>query len=162
MPRIKNAYTVATLLCLAPALATLQARASGLPNLDQFAGNHGDYAPGGDCNKHPRIMVDGNGLSVKNGEARYKFERFDHATNFGGTDYSGISVWLMPLYGSERPVLLTFNSGEQPGVLTVEPYDRGWAGGPPLSARHQRLVDASPYRKCEDIPGDKASGNDPT
>ncbi len=162
MPKIQDAYTVAALFCLTWVLSTLQARATGLPNLDQFVENHGNYAPGGDCNIYPSIMVDGNGLSVENGEARYKFERFHHAANFGGRDYSGISVWLMPLYGIERPLLLTFNSGEQPGVVTVEPYDRGWPGGPPLSARHQRLVDASPYRKCEDMPEQIGTATDPS
>jgi hypothetical protein len=158
----------ARILAAAPLLLTLlvifgapQARSAGLPNLDAFAGLHGLYAPGGDCSDHPRITVDGDGLSVENGDSRYEFERFDHASNFGGVDYAGSSIWLMPLHGSERPILMTFNSGEQPGVLTVEPYDRGWAGGPPLNRRHQRLVDGSPYRRCGNMEAGEAPGQDP-
>ncbi len=43
---------------------------------------------------------------------------------------------------------MAFNADEKNGVLTVEPHDEGWAGGPKLSARHQALVNGSPYRKC--------------
>ena len=44
---------------------------------------------------------------------------------------------------------MAFNADEKPGVLTVEPHDEGWKGGPPLSARHQALVKGSPYARCK-------------
>jgi hypothetical protein len=138
--------------CLVLALValsiTLPAAAIEVQNLDFMANQFGRYAPGGDCARQPRIVVDRSGLAFENGDARHKVERFDYAASFGGVHYSGIGVWLMPLYGRERPVLLNFNAEEQAGVLVVAPYDRGWPGGPPLSARHQVVVDASPYRKC--------------
>ncbi len=36
---------------------------------------------------------------------------------------------------------MAFNADEKNGLLTVEPHDEGWAGGPKLSARHQALVE---------------------
>ncbi|GAA4868786.1 hypothetical protein [Luteimonas vadosa] len=161
--QLGGAFALAIVLAIVGTLVfgSPPAAAIELPNLDQFAALHGRYAPDGDCSGHPRITVDGNGLGIENGDSRYRMGRFEHAANHGGVDYAGMSVWLMPLQGSERPLLLTFNSKEQPGVLAIEPYERGWDGGRPLSARHQRLVDASPYRLCGHAQDAEANGQDP-
>ncbi len=44
---------------------------------------------------------------------------------------------------------MTFNAGEQPGALLIEPHDEGWAGGPPLNPMNKALVDGSPYARCK-------------
>jgi hypothetical protein len=152
MSRYQQRQRSACWICVALALATLATAtpvaAIEVENLDFMALHFGRYAPGGDCARQPQVVVERTSLAFENGEARHKVERFDHAASFGGVDYRGTGVWLMPLYGRERPVLLNFNAGEQAGVLVIAPYDRGWPGGPALSARHRMLVDGSPYRKC--------------
>jgi hypothetical protein len=56
---------------------------------------------------------------------------------------------MFPYGGAERPVIFLFNEDEIPQRLRIDGFDRGWKGGPALSARHQKLVDASPYASCK-------------
>jgi hypothetical protein len=143
---IRPARLLAALLCLAclpPPASAIEVK--NLEHLDEI---HGRYAPGGDCRRQPQVVVELSGLTFQNGEARHKVARIEYAASFMGNFYEGIGVWLMPLYGNERPIVLNFNADEQRGALTIVGHDRGWKGGPPLSGRHQALVDASPYRKC--------------
>lgn len=143
----RRVHTAAALLGLA--LAAPFASAIEVPDLQHMSEHFGRYAPAGDCQRQPQIVVARTGLSFENGDARHKVARIDYAASYGGNFYEGISQWLFPLYGNERPFLMTFNAEEQRGLLTLTPHDRGWQGGPPFSARHQALVDASPYRMCK-------------
>ncbi len=63
----------------------------------------------------------------------------EFAASYGGNSYRGISQWFFPFKNSNGwPVIMAFNAGEKPGVLTIEPNDEGWKGGPPLGARNRR------------------------
>ncbi|CAN5653865.1 hypothetical protein BH23PSE2_BH23PSE2_06180 [soil metagenome] len=135
-------------LVLALTLAPSPASAIEVRNLEHLEDIFGRYAPGGDCTRQPQVLVEQSGLTFFNGAAKHKVARIDHAASFMGNYYEGIGIWLMPLYGTERPIVMNFNAGEQRGALTIEGHDRGWNGGPPLTARHQAVVDASPYRRC--------------
>jgi hypothetical protein len=141
----RHALVVLLGLVLAPPLVS----AIEVRNLEHLGELFGRYAPGDDCERQPQVVVESSGLTFLNGTAKHKVARIDHAASFMGNFYEGIGIWLMPLYGTERPIVMNFNAGEQRGALTIEGHDRGWKGGPPLSARHQALVDASPYRKCD-------------
>lgn len=132
-------------LALAPSLAG----AIEVNKLEHMEGIYGRYAPGGDCKRQPQVVAELAGLTFENGDARHKVARIEYAASYLGNSYEGIGIWLMPLYGTERPIVLNFNADEKPGALTIDGFDRGWKGGPPLSARHQALVDASPYRRCK-------------
>ncbi|MDQ3495719.1 MAG: hypothetical protein M3485_09435 [Pseudomonadota bacterium] len=129
---------------MAPSLAS----AIEVKNREHLDEIFGRYAPGGDCQRQPQVLVELSGLTFLNGEARHKVARIERAASFMGNVYQGVGIWLMPLYGTQRPIVMNFNAGEQRGTLTIEGHDRGWNGGPPLTARHQALVDASPYRRC--------------
>ncbi len=144
MFRSIHALVVLLGLALAPSLAS----AIEVKNLEHLDEIFGRYAPGGDCQRQPQVLVELSGLTFLNGDAKHKVARIEHAASFMGNFYEGIGIWLMPLYGTQRPIVMSFNAGEQRGTLTIEGHDRGWNGGPPLTARHQALVDASPYRKC--------------
>ena len=118
--------------------------------LRDFAALHGSYAPGGDCTKSPRIVVDATGFTFEVNGAKEQATRVEYAASFGGNAYQGITEWFMPFRSANGwPVIMAFNAGEKPGTLTIDPHDEGWQGGPPLSARNAALVKGSPYAKCK-------------
>jgi hypothetical protein len=135
-------------LCLALILPGI-AGAVGVEGLQGFDKLFGRYAPAGDCRRQPQIVVDAAGFTFEVDGQQEKVTRFEHAVSYGGNYYEGISQWFFPFRNASGwPVLMAFNAGEKPGVLTVEPHDEGWKGGPPLGTRHQALVKGSPYGKC--------------
>ena len=118
--------------------------------LKDFAALHGSYAPGGDCAKNPRIVVDAAGFTFDVSGTKEKATRVEYAASYGGNTYEGITQWFFPFTSANGwPVIMAFNAGEKPGQLTIDPHDEGWQGGPPLSARNQALVKGSPYAKCK-------------
>lgn len=147
MSTIRSIRPLAAVFCLA--LAPTLAGAIEVNKLEHMDGIYGRYAPAGDCKRQPQVVVELSGLTFHNGDAKHKVSRIEHAASYLGNSYEGIGIWLMPLYGAERPIVMNFNADEKPGALTIDGFDRGWKGGPPLSARHQALVDASPYRRCK-------------
>lgn len=132
-----------SLLLCAPAAAA----EDSLP-ASAFGETFGRYAPGGDCQREPQVVVAATGLEITFGGSTDRIARPDVAWSFGGNYYQGISLWLFPYGGDERPVLLTLNAGEKPGVMLIEPHDRGYPGGPALSPRHAALAKGSPYLRC--------------
>ncbi|MCF7223530.1 hypothetical protein [Marilutibacter chinensis] len=141
-------YRFAVLLGLALAAPGAQAE-DPLP-ANSFGDSYGRYAPGGDCTREPLITVAATGLEIRVGGASERIAQPEVAWSYFGQDYEGIVRTVFPYAGAERPVIMLLNDGEVPGALRIEPHDRGYPGGPPLSARHQTLVDGSPYARCGD------------
>jgi hypothetical protein len=130
-------------------LLPLLASAIEIEGLEEFKALHGSYAPGGDCTKSPRIVVDASGFTFEVNGQKERATRVEFAASYGGNSYQGITQWFMPFTSPNGwPVLMAFNAGEKPGVLTIEPHDEGWKGGPPLGERNLALVKSSPYAKC--------------
>lgn len=143
--RRRHAAAIAGMLLL-PALAG----SIEIEGLKDFPALHGSYAPGGDCTKSPRIIVDAAGFTFEVNGQKEQATRVEYAASYGGNAYAGISRWFMPFKSANGwPLLMAFNAGEKPGALTIEPQDEGWKGGPALSARNAALVKASPYAKCK-------------
>jgi hypothetical protein len=118
-------------------------------DLKGFEQLFGRYAPGGDCGREPRVVVDVTGFTFEVAGARDKATRPEYAASYGGQSYDGVAKWFFPFRNANGyPILLAFNDGEKPGVLGVTAHDEGWKGGPKLAARHQALVNGSPYTKC--------------
>ena len=136
---------------LLAALVSLPALAAEDPlPASVFAADFGRYGPGGDCSKGPRVEVAASGLVITVDGQAERLAKFDIAWTYSGPDYQGASHWLFPYGGGDtHPVLMTLSADETPGKMRVEAYDHGWKGGPPLSKRHQALVDGSPYRRCD-------------
>ncbi len=110
----------------------------------------GRYAPAGDCRREPRILVDVTGFSFEGAGTTAKVTNPEYAVSYGGDGYQGASRWLFPFRkGDGYPILMTFNDGEKPGVLTITAQDEGYPGGPPLTAPNAALVKASPYARCK-------------
>ncbi len=112
---------------------------------------HGRYAPAGDCSKTPRIEVDAKGMRFDIAGTKVATGRMEQMLTYLGPDYRGNSLWFFPFIEAppdQHPILMTFNDEEKPGRLTIQPYDKGWQGGPPLSPRDKALVEGSPYAPC--------------
>jgi len=81
--------------------------------------------------------------------ATEKATRLEYAASYGGPEYQGSVQWFFPFRSANGyPVIMAFDPDTGTGVLTVEPHDEGWQGGPPLSTRNAALVKGSPYARC--------------
>lgn len=117
-------------------------------NLDGFEQHFGRYAPGGDCGRQPQIVIDRSGFAFEGGPALPAATRPEHVASYMGNFYEGISQFFFPYPAESRPFLLTLNAGEKPGVLTLEPYEFDYEGGPRLPDQYRPYVAGSPYLKC--------------
>jgi hypothetical protein len=134
-------------LCLIASNSAVHA--IGVNNLDGFEAIFGRYAPQGDCTRQPRIIVDKKGFTFEVGGQVETATNPEYAASYGGNFYEGISLWFFPYFDpdKDRPLLLTFNAGEQKGVLTVD-TEFNYPGGPKLDPKYQSLVGGSPYKVC--------------
>jgi len=115
-----------------------------------FDAHFGRYAPKGDCTLQPQFVMDASGFAFEINGKPVKTTTFEYAASYGGNFYEGISVWFFPFKTSAGyPILMTFNSGETKGVVTIDAQDEGWKGGPPLSPVNAALVKGSPYARCK-------------
>jgi hypothetical protein len=145
----RRMHLAAVLMAAAAGLAATPATAVEISDMKGFEALFGRYAPGGDCAREPRVLVDATGIAMELKGATDKSTKLEYAASFGGPEYQGKTAWFFPFSSPNGwPVIMAFNADEKDGLLTVEPHDEGWAGGPKLSARHQALVAGSPYRKC--------------
>lgn len=109
----------------------------------------GTYAPGGDCKKQPRVVVDVSGLGFDVAGKTTKVTNPEYAASYGPHDYTGITRWIFPFRSKDGyPILMAFNDGEKPGALGITAQDEGWKGGPPLTPLNAALVKGSPYARC--------------
>ena len=145
--RLARAWAICACAAL---LAAGPAGAVEVTNLEGLEELFGRYAPGGDCQRQPRILVERAGMTFEVGGATERVTRMEYAAGYGGNFYEGISEWVFP-FGRDGsyPILMAFNADEKPGVLTIAGHDEGWKGGPKLAPRNQALVSGSPYAKCK-------------
>jgi len=144
---IRRIQWAALLAMLATAMLST-VHAIPVTDLREFAPLHGRYAPAGDCARAPRIVVDGAGFAFEGGPTLPKATAPEFAAGWFGARYEGIAHVFLPYAEEPRPLVLTFNAGEQPGRLAVEAGDFGYPGGPVLPERYRPYVAASPYMKC--------------
>jgi hypothetical protein len=149
VPRTRLALLVAM-----AALLSGNATAVTLDNLkdSQLDDIYGTYAPGGDCKREPRIIVDDSGLAFANAGKTTHGTGIEYALSYGGPEYAGISRWIFPFPVDDNDfgrVLLTFNPEEKRVTLGAE-SDLG--PGQSLSALQAALVKASPYTRCGKAP----------
>ncbi|MBB1059984.1 hypothetical protein [Marilutibacter spongiae] len=137
------------LLALAVLVLAPLAHAEAPLPASSFAQAFGTYGPAGDCSAGPRIVVATDGLAITVDGQTDRVSHPDVSWTYFGPSYEGIARAVFPYTGSERPLVFLFNEDEVPHTLRVDGFDRGWKGGPPLSPRHQKLVDASPYATCK-------------
>lgn len=144
-----NTYRVATVLA-GMVLACAAVQAVEIPDLRGFEALFGRYAPAGDCTRLPRIAVDASGITFETRAGTEKVVQLEYAASFAGPSCAGIGHWFFPFRNANGyPVIMNFNADERAGLLTVQPNDEGWEGGPKLGAKYQPLVAASPYAKCK-------------
>ena len=150
MSQVRWARGLASLVLLVGLGFSHVGHAVELKDLKGYDDIFGRYAPGGDCKREPRILVDESGFTFDAGGKQDKVTNPEHAVSYGPPDYAGISQWFFPYRLKDGySILMTFNHNEQKGVLMFEPQDEGYAGGPPLDALKQALVKGSPYTRCK-------------
>ena len=131
-------------------IAVSTASAVEVSNLAGLEDIYGRYAPSGDCNRQPQILVEFSGLTFEVAGKAEKVTNPEYAASYGARDYAGISKWIFPFrIANGYAILMTFNANERKGALHIDPHDEGWAGGPPLSPRNKVLVAGSPYALCK-------------
>ncbi len=118
---------------------------------------HGTYAPGADCTRQPRVVVGPMGVGVETpAGARGSLPIMVSYTFIGGARYSGIQVWALVKHGGKNrwgddntPVILTFNAGEKPGVLSAERENSGNERPVALDGPLSSVVQQSVFRRCK-------------
>jgi hypothetical protein len=83
----------------------------------------GSYAPGGDCSKEPRVVVDQNGMLFRANGREVRPERIEYALTFLGPSYDGITAVFFPFPVSSNDygrVIMFVNDGEKPGVIRFD------------------------------------------
>lgn len=150
MRRVRNRVArIAIAICLG-SMIPAAAGAVEVENLEGLDDVFGRYAPGGDCQRTPRIVVDRSGIAFEGlaGDPA-RVTTVEYAASYGGNYYQGISKWIFPFRSSDGfPILMAFHADEKRGALAITPHDEGWPGGPPLAPRNKALVDGSPYALC--------------
>lgn len=134
----------------AAALASGNAHALTLHDLkgQHAEGIYGTYAPHGDCRREPRIVVDDSGFGFQYGGQFAHPGTFEWAVSYGGPEYEGRSQWFFPFVVNDDDfgrVLMTVNSGEKVGTMSIEP---NVAKGQSLNPLQAALVKHSPYTRC--------------
>lgn len=138
--------SAALLLALAHPALVNAAELSGLAGYERLFGR---YAPGGNCAKQPRIVVDSDGLTFDVDGRIELVTNPEHALSFAGPEYEGKSVFMFPFRLLDGySILMTFDADEVDGRLVISPQDEGWPGGPKLGPRNEALVNGSPYERC--------------
>lgn len=146
----RHAWLHVVLTVLVVGLEAGAAHALTLKNLRNQGvdGIFGTYAPGGDCRREPRVVVDGSGFTYHyRGQASHPAS-FEYAVSYMGQGYQGIGHWFFPFPLSDDDfgrVLMTVNPGEKAGTLQFEP---NLAPGQSLTPLQLALVRNSPYAKC--------------
>lgn len=110
---------------------------------------YGTYAPQGNCQREPRIVVDESGFSYQYGGQVAHPRTFEWAVSYGGPEYQGISLWFFPFVVNDNDfgrVLMTVNPNEKVGTLSVE---ADLAKGQSLPRLQAALVSHSPYARCK-------------
>jgi hypothetical protein len=149
MSRVRWSRGLAPLVLLAVLAFSYAARAVEMNHLKGFEDLFGRYAPGGDCKREPRVVVDEGGFTFESGGKQAKVTNPEFGASYGPPDYAGISKWFFPYRVKDGySILMTFNANEQKDTLAIETHDEGYAGGPPLSPLNAALVKGSPYARC--------------
>jgi hypothetical protein len=117
---------------------------------------YGQYAPGGDCAKQPRIIVNKVGVHLDTATGkRGPLPIMVSYTFVGGARYSGIQIWALVKHGGKNrwgddntPVILTFNADEKRGALTAERENPGKERPVALDGPLASVAQAGRFRLC--------------
>jgi hypothetical protein len=107
------------------AFSIVAAQALPLSKLEDQGVDHifGSYAPGGDCSKEPRVVIDQNGMLFRANGRAVKPQRVEYALTFMGPSYDGITAVFFPFPVSNNDygrVIMFVNDDEKPGVIRFD------------------------------------------
>lgn len=117
---------------------------------------YGNYAPGGDCAKQPRIIVNKAGVHLDTATGkRGPLPIMVSYTFVGGARYGGIQIWALVKHGGKNrwgddntPLILTFNADERRGELTAEREHPGKERPVALDGPLKSVAQTGRFRLC--------------
>ena len=131
---VSNCGTSVSFGCLAVAIFVWAVSSTAFAaDLELPPDIYGNYAPGGDCAKQPRIIVNKIGVHLDTAAGkRGPLPIMVSYTFVGGARYSGIQIWALVKHGGKNrwgddntPLIFTFNADEKRGELTAERENPG-------------------------------------
>lgn len=133
------------------ALSLAVAQALPLSNLERQGVDHifGSYAPGGDCSKEPRVVIDQNGMLFRARGREVKPQRVEYALTFMGPSYEGITAVFFPFPVSSNDygrVIMFVNDDEKPGVIR---FDADLPPGGRPDPFHAAFTNGGPFTLCK-------------
>lgn len=113
---------------------------------------YGNYAPGGDCARQPRVAVNAAGVFLETAAGKTGPLPVDVCFSCaGGARYEGIQIWVMVKYGMDKwggdnfPVTMMFNDRERRGALQVA---HGNTLRTPIGIPMTQVVQARTFSLC--------------
>jgi hypothetical protein len=133
------------------AFAIVAAQALPLSNLYGQGVDHifGSYAPGGDCSKEPRVVIDRNGMLFRANGREVRPGRVEYALTFLGPSYDGITAVFFPFPVSSNDygrVIMFVNDDEKPGVIR---FDADLPPGGRPDPFHAAFTNAGIFTLCK-------------
>lgn len=114
---------------------------------------YGNYAPGGDCTKQPRVTAGKGGFSIDTAAGKAGPLPISVCYSCaGGARYEGIQRWVYVKYGKDKwggdnmPVTFMFNAAEKTGALDIVHDDTLRT---PLGAPMNQVVQARSLKLCK-------------
>ncbi|MAF63331.1 MAG: hypothetical protein CL680_17970 [Blastomonas sp.] len=142
------------------ALASANAHALPLTDLEGQGVDHifGSYAPGGDCSKEPRVVIDQKGMLFRAKGREVRPQRVEYALTFMGPSYEGMTAVFFPFPVSENDygrVIMFVNDDEKPGVIR---FDADLPPGGRPDPFHAAFTNGGPFALCK---GSAPAGTSP-
>lgn len=133
------------------ALSSAVAQALPLSSLEGQGVDHifGSYAPGGDCSKEPRVVIDQNGMLFRASGREVRTQRIEYALTFMGPNYEGITTVFFPFPLSNSDygrVIMFVNDDEKPGVIR---FDADLAPGGRPDPFHAAFTNGGLFTLCK-------------
>ncbi|MCB2057419.1 MAG: hypothetical protein H6916_13190 [Novosphingobium sp.] len=109
----------------------------------------GSYAPGGDCSKEPRVVIDQNGMLFRAKGREVRPQRVEYALTFLGASYDGMTAVFFPFPVSNDDygrVIMFVNDDEKPGVIR---FDADLPPGGRPDPFHAAFTNGGPFILCK-------------
>jgi hypothetical protein len=132
------------------AFAIVAAQALPLSKFKDQGVDHifGSYAPGGNCSKEPRVVIDQTGMLFRAKGREVKPQSVEYALTFMGASYDGITAVFFPFPVSNNDygrVIMFVNDDEKPGVIR---FDADLPPGERLDPFHAAFTNGGLFTLC--------------
>jgi hypothetical protein len=109
---------------------------------------YGNYAPGGDCSKEPRITLGDRGITFRANGRELTSTRLEYAVSYMGPRYEGITQVIFPFPVNDNDfgrVLMFVNDDERRGIIR---FEADLVPGQRADPFHAAFTGAGVFRLC--------------